>query len=493
MKFADLISDVFLNLTRKKMRTTLTMVGVVIGAVAVVTTVSLGHGLSFFLDQQVRAVANPLTVEAWPKKGGSPNRAARGMFKNIGKAPQEIKKEKEDEFFGALKIKTIENEMVEKMREIEGVERVQPKVFVLARSVQLDDDTREFDTIVVPWIDAGAQVLSTGPGFSSIDAHECIISEAYLESMGFERLDQLMGRMVTIRVTEHPMFALVGRGGLDSSALEKIQSIATLLKDPPKNRVRMVFSLFFLLRDLANSEELKAMAEPEGEPVEFRAKVVGISKKGLLTNIVYVPDGFAIQMGRVLFNNQEMYTEKNWGMGMVLLAKSKEDVPRVKAAVKALGFRAHTMEDLIGKLHDFFATLQSIMVLFGSIAFFVATFSIVNTLLMAVVERKREIGVLQALGATRAHILKMFACEAAAIGLLGGILGGLFGWVMAQAGNAFSHYKWGHIIGSADLFVMPGWLFPVLLVFTTLLGLVAGVYPAWRASRLDPVAALRYE
>ena len=135
MKTRDLLSDVFLNLTRKKMRTALTMVGVIIGALAVVTTVSLGHGLSFFLDQQVRAVANPLTVEAWPKKGGSPNRAARGMFKNIGKAPQEIKEDKEDDFFGSLKIKTIENEMVEKMRKIEGVERVQPKVFVLARSV----------------------------------------------------------------------------------------------------------------------------------------------------------------------------------------------------------------------------------------------------------------------------------------------------------------------------------------------------------------------
>ncbi len=493
MRTRDLFHDVFLNLTRKKMRTALTMVGVIIGALAVVTTVSLGHGLSFFLDQQVRAVANPLTVEAWPKKGGSPNRAARGMFKNIGKAPQEIKKDKEDEFFGALKIKTIENETVEAMRKIDGVERVQPKVFVLARSVQLDDDAREFDTIVVPWIDAGPQVLATGPGFSAVDAHECIISEAYLESLGLDEHEDLMGRMVTIRVTEHPMFALVGRGGLDSSALEKFQEIATLLKDPPKNRVKMVFSLFMLLRDLATSEEIKAMAKPEGEPVEFRAKVVGISKKGLLTNIAYVPDGFAMEMGRVLFNNDEMYTEKNWGMGMVLLAKTKEDVPRVKAAVKEMGFRAHTMEDLIGKLHEFFATLQSILILFGSIAFFVATFSIVNTLLMAVVERKREIGVLQALGATRGHILKMFACEAAAIGFLGGVLGGAIGWAIAQAGNVLSRHTWGHIIGSADLFVLPGWLFPVLLIFTTLLGLAAGVYPAWRASRLDPVAALRYE
>jgi len=493
MKTRDLFHDVFLNLTRKKMRTALTMVGVVIGALAVVTTVSLGHGLSSFLDQQVRAVTNPLAVEAWPKNAGLGGRAAGSMFRNIGKAPQEIKKGEENDFFGSLKIKTIDNEMVERMRKIDGVERVQPKVFVLARSVQLDDDSREFDTIVVPWIDAGAQVLSTGPGFSSIDARECIISEAYLESMRFDSPDQLMGRTVTIRVTEHPMFALAGRGELNSSALDKFQNIATLLKNPPKNRVRMVYNLFFLLRDLANSEELKAMAEPEGEPVEFDAKVVGISKKGLLTNIVYVPDGFAMQMGRVLFNNEEMHTEKNWGMGMVLLAKSKADVPRVRLAVEEMGFRARTIEDFIGKLHDFFATLQSIMILFGSIAFFVATFSIINTLLMAVVERKREIGVLQALGATRGNIMRMFAFEAAAIGLLGGLFGGLAGWIMSQAGNAFSHYKWGHIIGSADLFVMPGWLFPLLLIFTTLLGLIAGVYPAWRASRLDPVAALRYE
>ena len=78
-----------------------------------------------FLEQQVRAVANPLTVEAWPKKGGSPDKVARGVFKSIGRAPQEIKKEKEDEFMGAFKIGTIDDEMREKLKTIEGVDRVE--------------------------------------------------------------------------------------------------------------------------------------------------------------------------------------------------------------------------------------------------------------------------------------------------------------------------------------------------------------------------------
>ena len=405
--------------------------------------------------------------------------------------------------------------MMQKLEQIEGVDRVRPKVFVLARSFQLNGDPREFDAIVVPWIDAGPQVLSEGSVFSDDNATECIVSEAYLESLrtinradpiwkdvpeeeikaleGIVEPEDLIGKTITIRVVKHPMLALAGQGNMDMSAFDDLRGLLFLLRNPPQDFQLFLTELFLKLRELQNSEAIKAMSESEEEPIAFEAKVVGIAKKGLLTNIIYVPDEFAAEMGRVLVDNPEMYTEKNWGMGVVLLAKDKADVQRIKTEVKEMGFRAHTMEDIIGKLHAFFATLQSVLVIFGGIAFFVATFSIVNTLLMAVMERKREIGVLQALGATRAHIMKIFACEAAAIGLLGGLLGGLAGWLLIQGGNAFAHYKWGHIIASADIFVMPVWLFPVLLIFTTLLGLGAGVYPAYRASRLDPVAALRYE
>lgn len=492
MKFRDLLHDVLLNLTRKKMRTSLTMVGVIIGALAVMTTVSLGHGLSTFLDQQVRAVANPLTIEAWPKAGGSPDKVARGMFKSIGKAPQEIKEEKADEFMGAMKIKTVDPESVKAFKKIQGVAAVFPKVFIMARSIQMENDDREFDTIVLPWLEAGPNMLAMGPGFSSDAAAECIVSEAYLESLDIEDPQALIGRQLTIRVTEHPLFGLAG-AGVDMKAFARFRDIIQLLQNPPENPELMMFSVMIMLRDLANSDEIRAMSKPSGEPVPFQAKVVGISKKGLLTNIVYVPNEFAARMGRVLFKNPEMYTEKNWGMGMVLVAESEEQVPVIRHEVKALGFKAHTMEDFIGKLKDIFSTLQNVMLLFAGIAFFVATFSVINTLLMAVMERKREIGVLQALGATRWHVLKLFACEAAAIGFAGGLIGMTFGWLMILAGNTFADHQWGHILGVAKLFVIPGWLAPVLLAFTTLLGLAAGVYPAWRASRLDPAEALRYE
>ena len=113
-----------LNLFRKKLRSALTMVGIIIGALAVVTIVALGNGLSSFIDQQMRSIANPRVMEIWPKKGFSPGRIAQGIFSNLGQAPREIKSDQKDNFIGTMKINMMEQETVDKIKAINGIEEV---------------------------------------------------------------------------------------------------------------------------------------------------------------------------------------------------------------------------------------------------------------------------------------------------------------------------------------------------------------------------------
>ena len=143
----DLITDVFLNMFRKKLRALLTMTGVIIGAFLVVLIFSLSNGLSEFLDQQVRAVWDARMIKVRLEKGGAPEKAAKGMFGGLGEPPAEIKKENEEEFLGSFKFKVIPEETVTALREIEGVEKVQPEVWVLPRSMEVKGDGREFDAL----------------------------------------------------------------------------------------------------------------------------------------------------------------------------------------------------------------------------------------------------------------------------------------------------------------------------------------------------------
>jgi len=494
MKFSDITRDVTLNLFRRKLRTCLTMVGIIIGALAVVTIVALGNGLSNFLDQQIRSIANPNIIEVWPTTGFNPGQIAQGIFSNLGGAPREIKKENQENFFGTLKINMLELETVEKIRKIKGVGEIKPIVFILPRSVQLEGDKREFETVILPWMQGGSPDIWKGRKFSSENAAECIISEAYLESFGLKSPEDLIGKQVTLRVNEHPVLSLTGQGQLDPELIQKLLEVGRAFNSDEMSTADRFAEVGFLMMDLLNSEAITRLGSNEPELAEFPATIVGVTKKGLLLNLVYVPDEYAAGMGRVLFRNLDLYTEKAYGIGAIVKIDDLTKIPEIKREIKKLGkLRIVTFEDYVGTIHKIFWTMQQILVIFGFIAFVVAAFSIVNTLLMAVFERKREIGVLKALGATGGTIRTLFAVEAAAIGFWGGVVGVLIGWLVCFIGNTIAKAKWAAILGDTDIFLPPNWLFPVLLVFTTVLGLLAGLYPAVRAARLDPLEALRYE
>jgi putative ABC transport system permease protein len=171
-----------------------------------------------------------------------------------------------------------------------------------------------------------------------------------------------------------------------------------------------------------------------------------------------------------------------------------KDVAAVEAAIKKMGFSAFSLLDATKGLRLVFTVFDLFLGLFGSLALTVASLGIINTLVMAILERRREIGVLKALGATDGDVKSLFFAEAAAMGFFGGLFGVALGWFIGQA------LTWGtgiylrqQDLPSVKISYVPWWLALGAIAFATIISLLAGLYPAARASRLDPVDALRYE
>jgi len=169
-------------------------------------------------------------------------------------------------------------------------------------------------------------------------------------------------------------------------------------------------------------------------------------------------------------------------------------VQLVENAVKKMGFNTFSILDATRSLRQFFAVLDLFLGIFGSLALAVASIGIVNTLVMAILERRREIGIMKAIGASDGDVRTLFFAEAGAMGALGGILGVALGWTIGQAINFGTNiYLKRQALPPEHFWSVPWWLVAGAIVFAFIVSLVSGLYPAGRAARLDPVQALRYE
>jgi putative ABC transport system permease protein len=169
-------------------------------------------------------------------------------------------------------------------------------------------------------------------------------------------------------------------------------------------------------------------------------------------------------------------------------------VQPVENAVKKMGFNTFSILDATRSLRQFFAVLDLFLGIFGSLALAVASIGIVNTLVMAILERRREIGIMKAIGASDGDVRTLFFAEAGAMGALGGIVGVALGWAIGQAINFGTNiYLKRQALPPEHFWSVPWWLVAGAIVFAFIVSLVSGLYPAGRAARLDPVQALRYE
>jgi putative ABC transport system permease protein len=237
---------------------------------------------------------------------------------------------------------------------------------------------------------------------------------------------------------------------------------------------------------------------------EQKLKIVGISDldpdsmRGAARARVFLPLRLAQDL-RVMqpsdvrdsmrgFNKEPSYST------ISVRVKNPKQVEAVEQAIKKLGFNTFSILDATRSLRQFFAVLDLFLGIFGSLALAVASIGIVNTLVMAILERRREIGIMKAIGASDGDVKKLFFAEAGAMGLLGGVVGVALGWTIGHIINLGTNiYLKRQSLPPESFWAVPWWLVGAAIVFAFIVSLVSGLYPAARAARLDPVQALRYE
>ena len=147
-------------------------------------------------------------------------------------------------------------------------------------------------------------------------------------------------------------------------------------------------------------------------------------------------------------------------------------------------FQVQAQKEMVEQFGSFQAIIAVVLWSIAGISLVVGGIGIMNIMLVAVTERTREIGVRMAMGAQRGDVMRQFLVEASIVSLLGGALGVLMGWGLAtMIQNATRVMET----------ITTGWAIAMALAMATGVGIISGIYPAWKASRLDPVEALRYE
>lgn len=169
-----------------------------------------------------------------------------------------------------------------------------------------------------------------------------------------------------------------------------------------------------------------------------------------------------------------------------------DNVDAVAETIRQLGYNVETNVEYLNSMKKEFAMIQAVLGGIGAISLFVAAIGIANTMMMSIYERTKEIGVIKVLGCSLKDIRTMFLMEAAGIGVIGGVIGNILSFILSAVINVLTGH--GATLGyEGDISYIPVWLCLLSMGFAIMVGVLAGYFPAKRAMQLSPLAAIRNE
>ena len=177
-----------------------------------------------------------------------------------------------------------------------------------------------------------------------------------------------------------------------------------------------------------------------------------------------------------------------------VVVKNQGELPKVRRQLEAMGYITRSVADTVAQINSLFATLRTVLMLLGMVALAVAALGMFNTLTVSLLERTREVGLMKAMGMKSSEVQELFLTESMIMGFFGGILGIIVGFLVGKlAGLLLSFFAIFKGVGFVDISYIP-FSFVIVIVFLSLLvGIVTGIYPAKRATKISALNALRYE
>lgn len=460
MKSYDMLELAVRNLRQSKLRNGLTTIGISVGVASLVAMLSLGVGLQQLATRRLAGSGMFDTVFVTSKQD------FRGFDRNGD--------EKDDH---PEKAPALDDSARDKMARLQYVTEVEPEIRVMGEILYGGQTHFGFVT-GLPMSARENEAFDNlqGKFFSRSDADEVILLNDFAKELDPKDPKALIGKEVTLRYGEHQPLAA------DSESSGRPQDSSDESAGNANANDNYGFSV------VRKMQPLKVVGIVDEEPYGGMRTV----SRGR----IFLPVDLTENLNMAQFGDMRSSLRGNGKTFMTLTVRVKDPakVAQVQDAIKQMGFRTFSVLDATKGLRRFFTVLDLFLGIFGSLALAVATLAIINTLVMAVLERRREIGVMKAIGASDGDVKRLFFAEAGAMGFFGGVLGIALGYAIGKAINIGTGiYLHNHQLPAEPVWILPPWLIGAAILFSIVVSLLAGLYPASRAARLDPVQTLKYE